>query len=521
MKLHWPTPLSLRHGSLRLRLLLSTLIWIAMAIAVAGWGLRDLFEKHIAQQLQNQLVHQLNQLSAAVNLSPEQTIEVQPIASDSRFATPLSGLYWQVDELPADAAPKLGVERSRSLWDQVLELPAHSARQSQPQGYAVLHLHALQGHTLLAVSRTLQLPEANAPLLRLTVAADQELLAEPLQRFTHMLLIALGLLAAGLVLAVVVQLQLALRPLQLLRQQLGTVRTGEATQLDGPFPHELQPLVSEFNHVLRANADIVQRARTQAGNLAHAVHTPLSILGNAAAQEDSPLALLVREQVATAQRQVDYHLARARAAAAVRATGLRTPVQQPLQALLRTMARLYPHIDFAQENDASQLAFKGEEQDLFEICWTTRANGRTSRSASACSLCRSSCRSALMTMAPELPMPSNAARFLSAASGSMKTAPAAAWGCTSCRSWPTPTAAACRRCPRHWAACGWSCCCRWHQNPLIQKNELLALEKQGFHITFAMKPLPIQRKQLQIQEQEKYSACVALADIRPCAQTPT
>ena len=55
MKLHWPTPLSLRHGSLRLRLLLSTLIWIAMAIAVAGWGLRDLFEKHIAQQLQNQL----------------------------------------------------------------------------------------------------------------------------------------------------------------------------------------------------------------------------------------------------------------------------------------------------------------------------------------------------------------------------------------------------------------------------------------------------------------------------------
>ena len=51
----------------------------------------------------------------------------------------------------------------------------------------------------------------------------------------------------------------------------------------------------------------------------------------------------------------------------MRATGLRTPVQQPLQALLRTMARLYPHIDFAQENDASQLAFKGEEQDLFEM----------------------------------------------------------------------------------------------------------------------------------------------------------
>ena len=369
MKLQWPAPLSLRQGSLRLRLLLSTLIWIAIAIAMAGWGLRDLFEKHIAQQLQDQLVQQLNQLSAAVNLNAQQTLEVQPMVRDSRFATPLSGLYWQVDELPADAPPKPGAARSRSLWDQVLELPAHNAPQSLIQNYAVLHLNALDDHALLAVSRTLQLPEADAPLLRLTVAADQALLAEPLQRFTHMLLIALSLLGLGLVLAVVVQLQLALRPLQLLRQQLGTVRTGEASQLDGPFPHELQPLVQEFNHVLLANADIVQRARTQAGNLAHAVHTPLSILGNAAAQEDSPLAHLVQEQVATAQRQVDYHLARARAAAAIRATGLRTPVQEPIEALLRTMRRLHAarHVQFTLGACPPGLAFRGESQDLFEM----------------------------------------------------------------------------------------------------------------------------------------------------------
>lgn len=365
-----PASLSLRHGSLRTRLLLGTLTWIALAIAVAGWGLRGLFQDHVHQQLQDQLVRQLDQLSAAVNVNADQHVHVQPMAGDARLSTPLSGLYWQIDVLPAQGPAQLAAARSRSLWDQALALSANTAFPGTTRkGYAVLQLHDAQNHTLVAVSRPLQLPEANAPLLRLTVAADQALVAEPVQRFTAMLLVALGVLALGLIIAVAVQLQLALRPLDVLRQRLAAVRTGTATRLEGQFPNELQPLITEFNHVLSANADIVQRARTQAGNLAHAVHTPLSILGNAAAQEDSTLAHLVQEQVATAQRQVDYHLARARAAAAIRATGLRSPVQAPLQALLRTMQRLHVsrQIAFTLLGDAHGLAFRGEEQDLFEM----------------------------------------------------------------------------------------------------------------------------------------------------------
>lgn len=366
-----PRALSLRHGSLRKRLLLGTLAWMALAMAVAGWGLRGLFQEHVNQQLQGELVRQLDQLSASVNLDAAQRVEVLPMAGDARLNAPLSGLYWQVDLLPEQGPAQLGVLRSRSLWDQVLALPRDTAFPGTTRsGHAVLQLRDSQNHQLVAVSRPLQLPEAEAPLLRLTVAADQALMAEPVQRFTTMLLAALGTLALGLVVAVAVQLQLALQPLDLLRQRLATVRTGEATQLDGQFPDELQPLINEFNHVLGANADIVQRARTQAGNLAHAVHTPLSILGNAAAQDDTPLARLVQEQVATAQRQVDHHLARARAAAAIRATGLRTPVQGPMQALLRTMQRLHAarSVQFVQVGEtAPALAFRGEAQDLFEM----------------------------------------------------------------------------------------------------------------------------------------------------------
>lgn len=356
----------MRTGSLRLRLLAGTLAWMLLAIALVGWGLRTLFQDHVTQQLQAQLVMQLDHLSASIDWKQPGSVSVSPMAADPRLAQPLSGLYWQIDRL--GTAPQAGVARSRSLWDQVLRLP--DVPKSYPaSGHTVLQLQEAQGHALLAVARTLQLPEDDAPPLRLVVAGDKALLAEPLQSFTHMLLIALGLLALGLALAVAVQLQLALRPLQLLRERLAGVRSGAAGQLEGSFPQELQPLVNEFNHVLRENADMVQRARTQAGNLAHAVHTPLSILANAAAQDHSPLALLVQEQVATARRQVDYHLARARAAAAVRATGLRTPVLPPLRALLRTMQSLHVerHLSFELAPQAHDGAFRGEEQDLYEL----------------------------------------------------------------------------------------------------------------------------------------------------------
>ena len=147
------------------------------------------------------------------------------------------------------------------------------------------------------------------------------------------------------------------------------MRAGQAERLEVGFAQELEPLVNEFNHVLGENAEMVRRARAQAGNLAHAVNTPLTILANAAQGQQTPLALLVREQAEAARRQVDWHLARARAIAAVRATGLATPVLKPLGALLRTMARLHAarQLHFELAPDAEDLAFRGEEQDLFEL----------------------------------------------------------------------------------------------------------------------------------------------------------
>ena len=351
--------------SLRLRLLAGMLVWMLLTIAAAGWGLRALLQGHVEQQLAVQLVMDLDHLSGSIDWAPDGRLDVEN-QPDARLAQPLSGLYWQIDRLGAQ--PQAALARSRSLWDQTLQLPAAPAAYPA-QGHSLLRLTDAQGRALLAVARTVQLPEEGAPPLRLAVAADEALIAEPMARFTRLLLIALGALVLALALAVALQLQLALRPLQLLRERLAAVRGGSAAQLSGQFPQELQPLVAEFNHVLAENADMVQRARTQAGNLAHAVHTPLTILANAAEQEDTPLARLVREQSETARRQVDYHLARARAAAAVRATGLRTPVLEPLRALMRTMARLHAarSLTFELADGVQDLAFRGEAQDLYEM----------------------------------------------------------------------------------------------------------------------------------------------------------
>ncbi len=353
--------------SLRLRLLAGTLLWIALTIAVSGWGLNHLFREYVQQQFQAELNLHLNQLTAALSVDTQGVASVPVPLSDPRFQQPFSGLYWQIDRLADDAVPaQVGELRSRSLWDGILHIPADDTALDDD------HLRLAtgpDGQALLVLEREVQPPEDAAAPLLLFVAAEQRLLAQPVGRFTRMLSLSLALLAAGLALAVVVQLVIGLRPLGQLRQRLAAVRDGHAPSIEGRFPSEVQPLVDEFNGVLALNAQVVSHARTQAGNLAHAVKTPLSILANAAEQEDSDFGRLVMEQTSTARRQVDHHLMRARAAAAIQATGLRTPIRQPLEALVRVMLRL--HAESAVQIDLimpeADLAFKGEEHDLQEM----------------------------------------------------------------------------------------------------------------------------------------------------------
>ncbi|MCP5409841.1 MAG: sensor histidine kinase [Chromatiaceae bacterium] len=360
-------PAAVPGRSLRIRLLAGTLVWIVATIAIAGWVLAGLFRQHAAEQFRVGLESQLEQLTA--NLTIDQTGKVYLAAplSDPRLSRPNSGLYWQIDPLDStQTVTPPGALRSRSLWDYVLQVPDDTVADGE------IHQHQVAGPGALPlemIERMVYPAERPQQPLRLIVAADARLLTEPVDRFNGLLIWSLGMLGLGLVVAAVVQVVVGLRPLGDLRRALVEVHEGRVQSIEGAFPLEVQPLVSDFNEVLAHNARILNHARTQAGNLAHAVKTPLAILANAAACRDPQLPRLVSEQIALAQDRVDYHLARSRAAAATTVPGANCPVAPLVQSIIHVMERLHADRNLAVTvSDArSAPVFRGERQDLQEM----------------------------------------------------------------------------------------------------------------------------------------------------------
>ncbi len=354
-------------SSLRFRLLAGTLAWVLLTIVVAGWGLDSLFKQHMMQQVRAELTLHFNQLLSFVAVDANGKVSVPHALSDARFDQPLSGLYWQIDQQNKQGQVETtGLLRSRSLWDNVLPTSDIGNTSAALQEFIITDT---DGSVLNAVGRIIQPEEESSLPLRLVVAINHDIVALPAERFRNMLILALTVLAVGLMVAVTIQVILGLRPFGRLRKSLADVHEGKALHIEGDFPAELEPLVNDFNKVLDVNAEVIERARTQAGNLAHAVKTPLAILSNAAAKEQTSFSALVKEQVAMAQRQVNYHLARARAAAAMQASSSRTSVKTSLEALIRVMQRLYTekNLDIRLHLQEENCTFRGEEQDFQEM----------------------------------------------------------------------------------------------------------------------------------------------------------
>ncbi|PKO69971.1 MAG: ATP-binding protein [Betaproteobacteria bacterium HGW-Betaproteobacteria-16] len=388
--------------SLRFRLLAATLVALALAMLLAGWVLAGLFRQHVMQQFEASLTQQLDQLTARLEFDAAGRPLIDPqTLSDPRWHKPYSGLYWQIDQVSTNGQARHSVLRSRSLWDTRLALHPDELADG------ALHVHegeGPQGATVLMLERTVRPDERPEARWRLVVAASTQDSLQAVARFNGVLTTSLLVLGLLLVLAALAQVAVGLSPLRALQSALTQVREGQSARLQGRFPAEVQPLIDDFNGVLERNAEVVARARTQAGNLAHAIKTPLAVLGQAATQslQASPgdpqvQARLVQDQVATARRHIDWHLARSRAAAAHRLPGQRTPLAPVATGLVRVMQRVHAaralRIEAAGVPDT--LAFAGEEQDLQEMlgnlldnaCKWARTTVRISATGAADRLC--------------------------------------------------------------------------------------------------------------------------------------
>ncbi|MEX8494978.1 sensor histidine kinase [Sphaerotilus sp.] len=355
-------------ASLRVRLLLGTLLGVSAALLVAGLVLSNLFREQVTRQFLAGLRVHLDQLTASVEAGTDGRPVLSAELVDARWYKPYSGLYWQVDGLRnGQMVPAL--LRSRSLWDATLRLPADTLVDGE------VHVHDTTGPDglrLRVLERVVHPDDQPAMSWRLSVAQDTRELDEAVSSFVGMLVLSLGVLAVALMAAAAAQVVVGLAPLRSLQSAVSALRAGRLQRLEGDFPAELQPLVDDFNGVLDQNTQIVLRARTQAGNLAHAIQTPLAVLANAAARPDTTpgeLARLVDEQVAQARRQVNWHLSRARVAAAVGVPGVRTQVSAVVGPLVKVMERVHAgrHLDFDDRTAEAAQWFAGEEQDLQEM----------------------------------------------------------------------------------------------------------------------------------------------------------
>lgn len=349
-------------NSLRLRLLAGAVIWISLALGAAGVLLAALFHAHVERRLETELLIQIEQIAAALERRPTGEVILTHQPSDPAFRKPYSGSYWQVD------GPDGPVFRSRSLWDVALRPPADASGDGGIRRY---RLGGPNGQRLIAMERTVTLPDAPGAS-RVIVATDEVELTAAASAYTRTLVLSLGVLAVALVAAAAIQVRVGLRPLHRLRAGVAAIREGRIKRLEGRFPTETQPLVEDLNGLLQRNEEVVARGRIQAGNLAHGLKTPLSILANEVdrlAAEGAPhLAATMREQIATMRQQIDYQLARARAAASLEVPGARVPVAPSVAAIQRTLARLYGDRDlqFAVDIPADHV-FRGERQDLDEM----------------------------------------------------------------------------------------------------------------------------------------------------------
>ena len=203
---------------------------------------------------------------------------------------------------------------------------------------------------------------------RVTVAGDATEIFDETRTFDYYLGGTFAALTIGLLLTTIFQVRFGLAPLKRISDAIADIRSGRAERLEGEFPVEIAPLARETNALIDANREILERARTQVGNLAHALKTPLSVMQNEAEAAQGPLSQTVRHQTAIMRDQVQYYLDRARAAALSGALGGVTEIAPSLDALIRTFQKIAHGRAVRGGHDvAPDARFRGERQDLEEM----------------------------------------------------------------------------------------------------------------------------------------------------------
>ncbi|WP_256924041.1 HAMP domain-containing sensor histidine kinase [Sphingomonas sp. IBVSS2] len=342
-------------GSVSRRMLLVATAWIMLLLVGGGIALDRVLVTTVTKNFDDQLDYLLKAMIFSAELDQNGDVMLNRELADQRFLEYNSGAYWQISGKGHEAFP------SRSLWDQKLKVD----QQHSDTNVHVYDSRQLPGQLLRVAERDAVLPGSNVRW-RFQVAQSRETLDGQIAQLRRTLVRSFVLLGLGLIIMVALQTWYGLLPLRRVRQEIARLRAGESTRVEGAMPAEVAPMVEELNALVEHNDRQAEEARRHAGNLAHALKTPLSVIMNAAAAGQPDLAQAVIREARTMRRQIDHHLARARAVGRRGSAHSRAQVWPSIEAVERAVARLYPNVRIDIDGQKDLVAHI-ERQDLDDL----------------------------------------------------------------------------------------------------------------------------------------------------------
>lgn len=309
------------------------------------------------------LTAHLFSLVGVVSVSADGTLQGRPELGELRYASPLSGWYWSVDPVSSNVHGKL--QSLSSVGRIVPEMPVSQAPfdSSFMRSYT---LPGLNGEELYIVETEVVLDNDNR-VARFRVMGNLSEVMGEVADFRRKLAFYLAIFGLGSVFINAGIILFGLRPLDKVRRALADIREGRSAKLDTSLPIEIAPLANEMNALIENNRRIVERSRTQVGNLAHSLKTPLSVLSNEARLIGGEQGRVVLEQSEAMQVQIQHYLQRARIAAQRDSVVFRTQVTPVLERMERVTAKLNPGFNVSFGNLLPGAVFAGEKEDLEEI----------------------------------------------------------------------------------------------------------------------------------------------------------
>jgi signal transduction histidine kinase len=345
------------YTSLSRRLLVGAAVFIAIALVVAAIVIDFVLHRFVQGQIDQRLDTQIVFLSSTLSARDDDVIAVGGNADGPPFDRPARGWYWEV------VGPR-NVVLSRSLDGVTIPVPEFHRPPWETRPAPADGL----GPRNEALHFRIQKATIGSTPVTIVASAPRAAVTGPLREAMTTLAISLAVLGIALVLAIILQIRLGLRPLERLRQAVADVRTGRSDRVPAEQPLELLPLAAELNGLLEQNSANLERARRHVANLAHGLKTPLATLSIALSEHGRDGAIELHSLVVLMERRIRHHLGRARAAALSGPTRAQTLIATHIADVGSTLGKIYADKKIAlAQNVPRDLAVACEHQDFDEM----------------------------------------------------------------------------------------------------------------------------------------------------------